>query len=55
MKSYYFGALAALLILSGCSKARIEGRVVDMFNKPLAGATASVKGTQYTTTTDSEG
>ena len=55
MKSYYFGALAALLILSGCSKARIEGRVVDMFNKPLAGATASVKGTQYTTTTDSDG
>jgi hypothetical protein len=49
--------LAALLLvgLAACSKPVIQGRVVDLFGKPVAGAGVSIPNTAFAATTDAEG
>jgi hypothetical protein len=48
-------ALAMILLLSACGKPKVEGNVTDAFGKPLEGASVTVEGTSFSTTTGDDG
>ena len=47
--------LLLLVVTSSCNRTRIEGRVLNGFGKPVKDATVKVEGTQFVTTTNSDG
>lgn len=55
LRSKVLVVVLASLAAAGCKKARINGRVVDNFGKPVPAATISIDGTAFRATTDDKG
>ncbi|KPL09418.1 hypothetical protein AMJ71_06485 [candidate division TA06 bacterium SM1_40] len=48
-------ALIAALVLGGCARPRISGRVIDNFGSPVDGVTVLIADERHTATTDADG
>jgi hypothetical protein len=48
-------AIELCVALAGCTKPVIQGRVIDVFKKPLGGVEVSIPKMAFTATTDSDG
>lgn len=52
---YVSHRLALVLALAACGKAKVEGNVTDAFGRPLHGASVTIEGTSFATTTGADG
>ncbi len=55
MKKIIFSLTVFTILIGGCKKAVITGRVYDSFEKPLTDVNINIDGTEFYATTDSKG